>query len=420
RLEATDQTRAIVGRAQIDAAGLAIRATHDGDYLGRARTVDQAMSGGTLAAFNDSVFKGGALQVRASDQGSYGARAADLEFDVKDASTTSVLSVRQSRASNLIDRGIQAEVARTTVDASSVVVDAANSQRIIARAGAQVVRDSAAAATGIQTTGKSLDVAGVLALNQVNGALLAQLVDSNVKTSGAVTVRARNEALIDARAQAGSNTVGSGSVGAAIAFNAIGSRLDGNPLLIGLNALLLGEWGLRDPSDVRATVDRLNLGTSPGLQVGTDLTVQAIQSLTVNATVSNLSEVTATASFGAASAMSAAGVFASNRVVGQSQASLQNSPKLRVGRDLLVDAQDRASILSNALLVAGGTSAPDGGIDLPEESREAVSGARAFDELSWSAFKTQLADLMGVPVTELGLQRPAYLDRSSIEASTAQ
>jgi hypothetical protein len=314
-LDATDITQATVANAQIDTQALSITAAHDTQYLGRARSVSHDVSGAVLAWLRDSDVTGAAVRVEALDQGSYGARAADLGLNLTDLPVG--LTLGASLASNVIDRAVVAEIVRSDLEASSVLVQARNEQEISARADAQIVRDSASLATGSTSPSKSLTLGGVLALNQITGGLVAQIVDSRLDVTGSVTVQAQNAAAIDARTQAGStNTGGSGgAASAAVAFNAIGVKL-GGLLAAGVDALLGGGW-IGDPdAGILARI------TGTTLDVGGDLDVQALQSLGVNATVSNLSENTSSASFGA-SGMSASAVLASNRVQGQARALLE-------------------------------------------------------------------------------------------------
>ena len=403
-LDASDSTQATLAHAQVDAQALTLLASHDAQYLGRAKAVTQEVSGDVYAGLKDSGYTGSDLRVQALDQGSYGARAADLDLDL--AVIPAGLSLGKSLASNVIDRSVQAEVLRGDIQASVVVVDARNEQEISARASAQVVRDNGTLGTALP--GKSLTLGGVMALNQVTGALVAQVVDSELVASGDVEVTAHNAAAIDARTEAGStNTGGSGgAVGAAVAFNAIGARLDGF-LSAALDALTGDGWQPGETSGVTARIS----GTT--LQVGGDMTIEAVQALSVNATVSNLSESTSMAVIGAAG-MAASGVMASNRVHGQSRALLQKTPvsgAARVDGDLVVDARDEAVVLSNTRLVADSTTTDDGGVSLLKaHGGVAANGSRVFDANAWSAFKDDLAASLGVTVAELGLSKPAYLD----------
>ena len=403
-LQASDDTQATAAHAQVDAQALNLRAVHDAQYLGRAKAVTQSVAGDLYAGMTDSAFIGGGLHVQALDQGSYGARAADLDLDL--AVIPVGLSLGKSLASNVIDRSVKAEVVRGDVQATDVVVEARNEQEISARANAQTVRDNGNLGTALP--GKSLTFGGVMALNHITGALVAQVVDSELVTTGDVTVTADNAAAIDARTEAGStNTGGSGgAVGAAIAFNAIGARLDGF-LSAGLDVLTGGGWQEDETAGALAQV------TGTRLQVGGDLTVEAVQALGVNATVSNLSEATSMAVFGAAG-MAASGMLASNRVHGQSRALLQKTPVgglARVLGDLVVDARDEAAILSNTRLVADSTTTNDGGVSLLKaHGGVTANGIRVFDTDEWAAFTTDLATSLGVTVAQLGMTKPAYLD----------
>jgi hypothetical protein len=172
-----------------------------------------------------------------------------------------------------------------------------------------------------------------------------------------------------------------------VAFNAIGVNL-GGLLTAGVDALLGGGW-IGDPdAGILAQIS----GTT--LDVGGDLDVRALQSLGVNATVSNLSEITSSASFGA-SGMSASAVLASNRVQGQARALLEKSGKIaQVAGDLTVDARDLAVIHSNTRLVADSTTSSDGGLSLLRKyGGVAGNGARLLDDTQWAKFTVDVRTL---------------------------
>ncbi|MBR9891184.1 LEPR-XLL domain-containing protein, partial [bacterium] len=233
-------------------------------------------------------------------------------------------------------------------------------------------------------TGESLAVNATIATNMVRASATTLVRDSVLDAGSAIDILADNRAVLDATTQTETNT-GDTGVGVTLAFNTLGweasnllfnavDALVGDPLI---SEALDGE----DPSMARALV------IDSDLTAGTDLTVEALSTEKLNATVSN-STVSEASAQTDASGKSVGVVLASNKVSGRAYAAIDNEDapaltEISAGGTVTVRAQDDIGLWSNSKLVSSSTTTNDGGQavaaetlnDLQQADWLALSGA---------------------------------------------
>ncbi|MGH3743984.1 MAG: phosphoribosylglycinamide synthetase C domain-containing protein, partial [Mycobacteriales bacterium] len=168
----------------------------------------------------------------------------------------------------------------------------------------------------------------------------ADVIASTVTTSagGAVTLNAVNQSSITADNES-AVTAAAESVGVLLAFNTIGWQAE-NVLFNTLDALLgldtvTSAFGSQQPAQARAYIE------DSTVQAAGDLTLTAATTATLSATVGNDATTFATSFYGA-SAMSAAGVLASNKVATDTEAFIDNTNPS--GGPLAVDSRGSVAL----------------------------------------------------------------------------
>ncbi len=266
-----------------------------------------------------------------------------------------------------------------SVQAASVAVNATENATVHASAIANVT-SSGGSAWG---TGVSLAVNGQIVTNIVLSEADATIKGSSVVTSsGNVSVNAENTSQIDSTLLAATNT-GDTAVGVTLAFNTIG--WDAQNFLFNAADAIIGSpevakaFGNKNPAHVNASVQNSSLNSAG------DVTVKAVNTASVNATMSNAASSAASALFGAGG-MTVGAVIASNMVASEANAWIDNTSttsgrSVKATGDLLVHSEDNSSITSNAKIVHSSITANDGGAGALSETLSDIYSAdfNSFD-----------------------------------------
>src|SRR5262249_30662500 len=198
--------------------------------------------------------------ILADDSSTITATASSFTFDFDWLPVTASLHLSTSTAINVVNKEIEASVSNATVTAAgAIVVQAMNSMHVIGSA-----QTESLVPTGALTMA-SVSFGGTYVSNNLLGSISALVTDSTLTTTAAgdVTVRAGDNSVADARAQAGTSTgssvAGAGGQGAALAgalaMNTIGWVVP-NPLAAATLDTLLGTsfFQSEQPSRVQAKV----------------------------------------------------------------------------------------------------------------------------------------------------------------------
>ncbi|PWL19825.1 MAG: hypothetical protein DCO98_12050, partial [Altererythrobacter sp. XM-24bin4] len=310
---------------------------------------------------------------------------------------------------NVVESGAVALLEGATIDSGTLTIDAQALSTLIAEL------DSFAESSGGSSfgTGTSLAVNGSIATNVVVGAARAEIIDSNVTTTGAVptvahdasslssdlvtsdlvqsgtryfrylgsgetgvdlsqedfrdvsrweevaagtSVRALNDASIEALNKS-ATVSGDTAVGVSLAFNTVGYAPT-NLLFASVDALV--GTSLTPSSDAEA-IARIT-GTSSVTSSG-GIAVEAQNTATIDADLSNDATSAASALVNA-SGIAASAVLALNRVAGGALAEIVANSATGGDGAVVVSADDNGLILASSLMKAISSTSNDGGASL--------------------------------------------------------
>ncbi|WP_172973233.1 hypothetical protein, partial [Spiribacter salilacus] len=225
-----------------------------------------------------------------------------------------------------------------------------------------IVESSGGSALG---EGVSMALNGMVVTNLVLGAATAEIIGGAVTTGGALTVRATNDARLNALLNS-VTTSGDEAVGLAASFNTLGYKAQ-DILSQGIDALLGTGFGIADKAEAVARI------TSTTLSVGGDLTISADNIAQLNATLSNAAKSQASALYGAGG--SAAGfVLTSNLVAAGADARLTSPAENSTATgDVTISATDNAGIYANTKLVSSSVTTNTGGLDILRDTLDTAS-----------------------------------------------
>ncbi|MCO6459637.1 MAG: hypothetical protein J5I93_30345, partial [Pirellulaceae bacterium] len=245
---------------------------------------------------------------------------------------------------NIVAGGAEAALNNADVTAGSVTVQAHEQATL------QAIADATATSSGGSAFGQgtSLAAQGVIAVNVMLGQTQASIVDSQVTTTfGPLLVEALNSSQLGARTTSAVNS-GADAIGVVLAFNTIGYEAQ-NLLSDSFDALLAGSaLGDEQPAQARAFI------RDSAVRAAGDVTVSALSRMELEAYVGSDATSAAAALFGA-SAMSFAGVLASNKVSSSSDAFIESTSgigQLDVTGHLLVNSRDDSLLNAATNLVA--------------------------------------------------------------------
>ena len=215
----------------------------------------------------------------------------------------------------------------------------------------------------------SLSGGGTFAANQIQGDVKAYVDASTIETvnSGNVTLEAKDNSAINAKAESGGLTVsGTADIGVsgtssvtAIAFNAIGWEID-NFAGKAINTLLnVDVADTENSADVQAYITNSDITTADNLNVN------ATNETQINSTVSNAATSTASALFGA-KALSNNDILASNRVSSTAKAYIDSNTTniINSGAEIILLAEDNSGIYTNSKIVSSSIVTNDGGANI--------------------------------------------------------
>ncbi|HEY3484643.1 MAG TPA: hypothetical protein VGK49_04625, partial [Ilumatobacteraceae bacterium] len=239
---------------------------------------------------------------------------------------------------NDVNSSVSASIVGSDVSGASVSVEALEVATIVALT--DVTAHSAGGST-FTGEGTSLAAGGVIATNRILSSVIATIDDASVSaTAGDVVVSATNASSIEATALSAMSS-GAQSVGIELAFNTIGWGRT-NLLFAALDALL-GDplistaFGGSQPAISEATIRGSSFVNATG-----SLRVSAGSTATITSLVSNAATSAPQAIMGAGG-MSAAAILSSNRVNSAARASIDAST-VEVDGDVTVEAADDATI----------------------------------------------------------------------------
>ncbi len=291
------------------------------------------------------------------------------------------LTVSATDALNSLDKDVSAQLVNSihVTSGGTVTIEAVDNETIVATADTETVT--------ITTTPLDkgyFEFGGTFAANAILGQVIASIQSVTLTTTtadtvgaptaGDVNVDAGNTSLIVANAQAGSTATG-GSLAAglsgAVAINTIGWAgtalpADGAALSTlaaifnGLLGTTVGET--ETPSNVTASV----VGST--LEVAGALALMAAAQATINATNSNVSNITGSA-IGGTKTAAAGGLIASNQVSSTAQAFIQNTTtQTAIGGAATVQATNFDTINANATLINNADASTSGATQLAAEA----------------------------------------------------
>jgi hypothetical protein len=365
---ARESVQAHVQNAELNVQGLEVTASNSSAYATVAEENSNTVRGVTTAHVVDStvVAGPGGVTLFAVDETSYNATSDGQ------GGRSSLNDVRKYVTAHVADSTI-------TVTGGSIHITADNRTAFNATSTLTPTESDSPFASLFAT-------AGILATNVVNGDVLAYAEGSTLTTTtaGSISLQADNAATIDARVK-GQATATSGlpvapalSLGAAVAFNAVGwdafnvllATLEdfvGNPSNDWIEEIL----PFAESTPARAHAYLLDTQVA----VADDLTIQARSAAQINATVSNAAESTTSSLFGTFSA-AAGGVLASNKISSSVEARIAysedyspvpESDDASAGGTISLLASDDAGIYANCKLVSSSMTTNDGGASILQE-----------------------------------------------------
>ena len=279
--------------------------------------------------------------------------------------------------------------------AGDLLVVARSAASITAHAEAMAVTGGALVAPGFQ-----LAMGGTSAWNQVLGTVEASVQRSQVTAAGpgGVQVAALNTTAVLSASVAWATAAGGAALGASLAFNAVGWRMD-NLALGAISSLIGSDLGATEqPLETRALV------SGSDLRAAGAVSVTALDAIALDAVIVNRAD--ASSSMGAL-AFGAAAVLASNRVRSDTRAAIERTAgggSVVATGSVCVSAHDEAAITADvemsAVAVVAGAAMAVGGIVVRNDVRGAV-----------------VADLDGVGVTAGGDLQVEALQSARIAAT---
>ena len=373
----------------VNVGGLAASATAATNYLATSHYATNTVYGETNALVDYVSLTAGADGLSLESQDNSTLTAIAQSFDINTQHITGVdkltITITATSAVNTLDKDATAKLTNSTVNsAGGVTVKAVDNETIVSLADTEAV-----VITTTPLDKGYFEFGGTFAANSILGQVTASIQSSSVTTStadstgttpGDVQVFAANTSIIDADAQAGSTASG-GSIAAgaagAIAINTIGwtgtTSLSSIGLSQSLDALsaavngLLGTsfWTSETPSNVTASITASTVNTAGAL-----LVMAGAQGV-INATVSNVSNVTGSA-IGGTKTGAAGGVIATNKLSGSAQAFIDNSaaPSATVSAvgAVTVNAVNNDTIASNSTIITSADATTDGAATLATQA----------------------------------------------------
>jgi hypothetical protein len=272
----------------------------------------------------------------------------DLDFWKEELATSLIPAGFNVSASNSVAAGgmvvfndvrssALAGISDAQVQAGDVRVDA------VAQGVVQATADNSSVSSGGSSYnggGTSVAANGTIATNNVTGGAEAWVEGSTLDVAGDVALQATNASAISANVQSAVSSAGE-AVGVLLAFNAVGHQPT-NLLFNALDALIALPLGAETPAQALVTV------RNSAIDAGGAISLAAQNTSAITAIVGNEATSLSEAMFGA-SAMSATGVLASNKVSSRTRAEVvETAPAagraLVAGDTLTLTADDSATI----------------------------------------------------------------------------
>jgi hypothetical protein len=321
----TDSASArLQGASATSLGGLTVNALNSGIYAATGKLASNTVDGGTLASISDSTVSTTAaagVSVTALNDSSLTATSTEVSVDLDLAAVASDLSIGIAYARNALIGDTQAFIdngSEVLVTGGDLSVDATRGAIISATGEATSV-----ATTGILPGGVTVSLGGLLAENQLLGNVEARIEDAVAETltSGDILVNAGDFSQVTANTALSATTnddvttIGPTGVsgGASVALNSIGWTLPDTALEIVNLALGIGIGETETPQTVSAFV------LNAAVDAADDLTVTAVSSTQINATVSDETD-SSIGSFIGASSGTASGIFAGNKLSSSTRA----------------------------------------------------------------------------------------------------
>ena len=264
---------------------------------------------------------------------------------------------------NDVRTGVDAFINESTItaDDGNISVSATENATLSAVSDSAAISSGGGSVNGSQ--GSSDAIGGTISTNVVQGSTQAYITESDVTASdadvsnddGSILVAARNTSTLNAETKQ-ATTSGGSVISALVAFNTVGWQ-EQNILFQSVDALLGTPIGNENPSMASAFIEDTVFSAAG------DLMIQADNEATLNATISNKATAASAAMTGA-SASSLSGILASNRVSSGAEAYISNPNEMgemTVGRDVLVEAIDDASIDATTNLESISSASNDAG-----------------------------------------------------------
>lgn len=358
-LNGTDTLIAKLDGATVRGGGLSVLAENTSTYTSQSKVAFNTISGQTTAELhNADVEVGGSVSAKAKDDTRLTATSDEFEATLDDFLS---IDLGIAAAVNQMDKDVSAKIVGGSVDATAgnVTLTADNSQILTAETKVTETTNGTS-----DPTSYSMTFGGTLASNELLGNAVASITSgADVDASGAITVEAINQAVMDSTTAATNRALNEGSTpvfGISVAFNLVGYDVT-NILGLGIDVLLgLGLGATEDAALAHAYVE-----ASSAVAAGGALSVKANNKSLMNATVSNaaISEAVGVPAVTNAEGMGFAMVFASNKVSSAAKAEMLDNltPGAISGTSVLVEAKDESGLFSNSKVVSSQSSTNDGG-----------------------------------------------------------
>ncbi|MGB3645615.1 MAG: LEPR-XLL domain-containing protein, partial [Mesorhizobium sp.] len=373
---ATDKTAALVRGVTVKAGGLMVSAGSDTTYSATSLDSENRVTGETSATVAESVIDAGAggVSVLAGDYSTFIAIANPFQPRLDASEPAPSAQVARVSVINMVNKTTSASISQSDVDSEgTVTVSATNQTNLLAYSSTAPVGVDADTDTDGNPVVVKNAVAGVLAVNVVNGSTTAAIESSTVTTTGAadVAVTATDDSFVDAtiyvnidgRGPVGLGMASSNAVTGLEALNVIGFDIGTTAADLARATLdtILGTtfWTHEQPVKVSAAISDSVVAAAGALMV------MAVSKGVVNSTVSNVARNVAEGGVVSSSAKSIGGVLASNQVSRLASATINGgttSKAAGAGGDLVVSARDDTTINSNTKIATGAITSSDGGL----------------------------------------------------------
>ncbi|QOV24151.1 DUF4347 domain-containing protein [Anabaenopsis elenkinii] len=256
---------------------------------------------------------------------------------------------------NQVSGKVESYIKNSTLTTTQLSIQSIENASITAKIDSSITASGGSA----YGTGTVIAVNGTLAVNEILSQAQAYISNSNINSSGDITVAASNTSQIEAENKSAS-TSGDKAVGVTVAFNTIG--WEPQNIFAGTLDALLGSaiLGTAKTAQVKAYIEKSTVTATGNLT----LTAQSQQQIT--ALVSNEATSAASALI-EATGMATSGILASNLINSNAQAYIDNTQqtgKIQVTGSIDIASLDKSHINADTKVIASSNTSNDGGVGI--------------------------------------------------------